>query len=105
MSRLTLRKDTLTALTPEELGSVVGGRRHDAHRRLPDPPLPRLPQRSAELHGLKGPLVKLTLSKDTLAELTPAELAAVAGGVITTGYYLTLPVQNCLRELTTTGAP
>jgi hypothetical protein len=24
MSRLTLRKDTLTALTPEELGSVVG---------------------------------------------------------------------------------
>lgn len=49
--------------------------------------------------------MKLTLTKDTLAELTPAELAAVAGGVITTGYYLTLPVQNCLRELTTTGAP
>lgn len=40
----------------------------------------------------------LALSKDTLAELTSDDLAAVAGGVTLTGYYPTLPLADCLTN-------
>jgi hypothetical protein len=39
--------------------------------------------------------MRLTLRKDTLADLTPDELLSVVGGVTTTGYYPTIPIQGC----------
>jgi hypothetical protein len=42
---------------------------------------------------------RLALAKETLAELTPAELGAVVGaGTILTGVYPTLPYRACLSE-------
>ena len=52
---------------------------------------------------------KLALAKETLSELSPEELSAVAGGEITTllipswqecpltGAYPTLPVRDCIK--------
>lgn len=38
----------------------------------------------------------LHLTKDTLSELAPEELANVVGAQMLTGLYPTLPVDNCL---------
>lgn len=47
----------------------------------------------------------LRLTKETLAELSASELAAVAGGAIPTeqcltGIYPTLPVAGCIEDVT-----
>jgi hypothetical protein len=42
---------------------------------------------------------RLALAKETLAELSPAELGAVVGAATTlTGVYPTLPYRACLSE-------
>lgn len=41
---------------------------------------------------------RLRLGRETLAELTSDDLAAIAGGVTLTGYYPTLPVTDCFTN-------